>query len=106
MAPYWNRTMNEALRAEAVTAAATGHDPDEFLSLPAWLYRDEEFFAHEAEKVFRPSWQLVCHVNDIPKPGDWHTFDFLGESVIALRGDDGVVRTFHNVCRHRASRLV
>ena len=55
-------------------------DPDELVSLPAWLYRDEEFFAHEAERVFRPSWQIVCHINDIPKPGDYHTFEFLGES--------------------------
>jgi carnitine monooxygenase subunit len=81
-------------------------DPDEFVSLPAWLYRDEEFFAHEAERVFRPSWQLVCHVNDISEPGDFHTFDFLGESIFVLRGDDRKVRTFHNFCRHRAARLV
>ena len=40
------------------------------------------------------------------KPGDYHTFDFLNEAIIVLRGDDGVVRAFHNVCRHRASRLV
>ena len=56
--------------------------------------------------MFRPSWQVVCHVNDIPKPGDYHTFDFLNEAIIVIRGDDGVVRAFHNVCRHRASRLV
>ena len=56
--------------------------------------------------MFRPSWQVVCHVNDIPKPGDYHTFDFLNEAIVVIRGDDGVVRAFHNVCRHRASRLV
>ncbi len=98
--------MNELASNTQFAAAASEHDPDEFLSLPSWLYRDEEFFAHEAEKVFRPSWQIVCHVNDIPKPGDYHTFDFLNESIIALRGDDGVVRAFHNVCRHRAARLL
>jgi carnitine monooxygenase subunit len=81
-------------------------DPDEFVSLPAWLYRDEDFFAHEAERVFRPSWQLVCHINDIPNAGDFHTFDFLGESIFVLRGEDRQVRAFHNVCRHRAARLV
>ena len=82
------------------------HDPDEFVSLPAWLYYDEEFFAHEAERVFRHSWQIVCHLNDIPKPGDYYTLDFLGESIVALRGDDFAVRAFHNVCRHRATRLL
>ena len=98
--------MNELASNTRFATATSEHDPDEFLSLPSWLYRNEEFFAHEAEKVFRPSWQIVCHVNDIPKPGDYHTFDFLNESIIALRGDDGVVRAFHNVCRHRAARLL
>ena len=61
--------MNETLPPNKQFAAANA-DPDEFVSLPGWLYHDEEFFAHEAERVFRPSWQVVCHVNDIPQPGD------------------------------------
>jgi carnitine monooxygenase subunit len=84
----------------------TAADPDEYVSLPAWLYRDEAFFAHEAERVLRPSWQLVCHLNDIPATGDCQTFDFLGDSILVLRGDDRAVRAFHNVCRHRGARLV
>ncbi|MGH8284411.1 MAG: aromatic ring-hydroxylating oxygenase subunit alpha [Steroidobacteraceae bacterium] len=76
------------------------------MSLPAWIYHDPAFFELEKRTIFRTSWQLICHVNDIPAPGDYHTFDFMGEAVIALRGDDGVVRAFHNVCRHRASRLL
>lgn len=75
-------------------------------SLPAWIYRDPEFFELEKHRVFRGSWQLLCHVNDVPRPGDYHTFEFLGESVFAVRGEDGEVRSFHNVCRHRASRLL
>ena len=99
--------MSETLLARKDFASgAKRQDPDEFLSLPSWLYRDEEFFAHEVERIFKPSWQIVCHVNDIPKAGDYHTFDFLGESLVALRGDDRIVRAFHNVCRHRAARLV
>ena len=38
--------------------------------------------------------------------GDWRTLEYLGESVIVIRGDDGQVRAFANVCRHRGSRLV
>jgi phenylpropionate dioxygenase-like ring-hydroxylating dioxygenase large terminal subunit len=82
------------------------HDPEEFQSLPGWLYHDSEFFAYETERVLRPSWQIVCHVKDIQNAGDYVTFDFLGESILALRGDDGAVRAFHNVCRHRAARLL
>lgn len=76
------------------------------LSLPGWIYRDPEFFAAEMDRVIRPSWQVVCHTNDIAAPGQWQTIDYLGESVIVIRGDDHVVRAFTNVCRHRASRIV
>lgn len=76
------------------------------VSLPAWTYRSERFFALEREAVFRSSWQIVCHVNDIPAPGDYHSFDFLGEQLVTVRGRDGAVTSFHNVCRHRASRLL
>lgn len=75
-------------------------------SLPAWTYRSERFFALERDAVFRPSWQVVCHVNDVPAAGDFHSFDFLGEPLVAIRGRDGAVRSFHNVCRHRAARLL
>jgi phenylpropionate dioxygenase-like ring-hydroxylating dioxygenase large terminal subunit len=76
------------------------------LSLPGWIYRDPEYFEVEMERVIRPAWQVVCHANDVPAPGDWRTLDWLGESAIVIRGDDGEVRAFSNVCRHRASRVV
>ncbi|HEX8526890.1 aromatic ring-hydroxylating oxygenase subunit alpha, partial [Allosphingosinicella sp.] len=44
--------------------------------------------------------------NDIPAVGDWRTIDYLGESVIVVRGEDNLVRAFSNVCRHRGSRVV
>jgi phenylpropionate dioxygenase-like ring-hydroxylating dioxygenase large terminal subunit len=76
------------------------------VSLPAWIYRDPEFFELEKELIFRSSWQVVCHVNDVPHSGDFHTFEFLGQGVIVLRGEDGEIRSFHNACRHRAARLL
>ncbi len=79
---------------------------DEATSLPAWLYTDPEFFEVEKEAIFRPSWQIVCHLNDVPNPGDFHTFDFIGEMIVVVRGNDDKVRAFHNVCRHRAARVV
>jgi len=81
-------------------------DPDDRWSLPAWTYRDPEFFGVEMARVMRPSWQVVCHLSDIADAGDWQTLAFLGESILVIRGDDMVVRAFTNVCRHRASQLV
>ena len=76
------------------------------MSLPGWVYHDPSFFKVEMERVIRPSWQIVCHLSDVPAAGDWHSLDLLGESVVVVRGDDAGVRAFHNVCRHRASRIL
>ena len=81
-------------------------DPLDDLSLPGWLYHDPEFFEAEKRAFLRASPQVVCHESEIASPGEWRTIDYLGESVIVIRGDDGAVRAFANVCRHRGSRLV
>ena len=81
-------------------------DPLDGWSLPAWTYSDPEFFELEKERVFARAWQVVCHQSDLPDSGDWHTLDYIGESVIVIRGADRVLRAFANVCRHRGSRLV
>ena len=80
-------------------------DLDDF-GLPGWIYHDPEYHAVEMERVIRPSWQIVCHVSDIPRPGDYETIEYLGESIVVVRGSDGAVRAFSNVCRHRAMKLV
>jgi phenylpropionate dioxygenase-like ring-hydroxylating dioxygenase large terminal subunit len=75
-------------------------------SLPAWTYSNPEFFELERRELFLKSWQLICHRADIPTPGDYVTLDMLGQSLVVIRGRDGRVRGFHNVCRHRGSRLL
>ena len=74
--------------------------------LPWWTYFNLELLEIEKEKLFRRCWQLVGHVSDIPEPGDYLTLDVVGERALAIRGKDGEVRCFHNVCRHRGSRVV
>jgi phenylpropionate dioxygenase-like ring-hydroxylating dioxygenase large terminal subunit len=81
-------------------------DPLDNMSLPGWLYYDPEFFEAEKESFLRAAPQIVCHESEIAQPGEWRTLEYLGESVVAIRGDDGEVRAFSNVCRHRGSRLV
>ncbi|MFN4157996.1 MAG: aromatic ring-hydroxylating oxygenase subunit alpha [Gemmobacter sp.] len=74
--------------------------------LPAWTYRSEALFALERDHVFLTHWQVAGHEADLPAPGDWLTFDLLGERAMVMRGADGVVRAFHNLCRHRGARVV
>ena len=87
-------------------AIADAADPDADWSLPAWTYADADFHAAEIARVFRPSWQIVCHESDVPAPGDYHILDYIGESVVVVRGGDGRLRAFTNVCRHRGARLL
>jgi len=81
-------------------------DPLDDMSLPGWLYFDPEFFEAEKKAFLRAAPQVVCHESEIPEAGEWRTLEYLGESMIVIRGDDGRVRAFSNVCRHRGSRLV
>jgi len=92
-----------ATRLNQVTMAA---DPLDGMSLPGWLYHDPEFLEAEKRAFLRAAPQVVCHESEIAAPGDWRSLEYLGESVIVIRGDDQVVRAFANVCRHRGSRLV
>ena len=81
-------------------------DPLDGMSLPGWLYYDAEFFEAEKRAFLRAAPQIVCHESEIAEPGAWRSLDYLGESVIVIRGDDGQAWAFANVCRHRGSRLV
>ena len=74
--------------------------------LPAWTYHSEAILALERSNVFLTHWQVVGHVSDLPKVGDWLAFDILGERAVVMHGQDGVVRAFHNLCRHRGARVV
>jgi phenylpropionate dioxygenase-like ring-hydroxylating dioxygenase large terminal subunit len=75
-------------------------------TLPAWTYNNAEFLALEKEAIFMRTWQLVGHVSELKRPGDYLRFDLLGESAIVLRDNEATLRAFHNVCRHRAFRLL
>lgn len=74
--------------------------------LPGWTYHSPALFALEGREVFLKHWQIVGHVNDLPARGDWIGFDLLGERAVVMRGQDDVVRAFHNLCRHRGARVV
>ena len=71
-------------------------------TLAAPLYFSAETFAAERNRVFSATWQLVGHAHQVMNPGDYFTFDLLGEPLLIVRGEDGILRGFHNVCRHRA----
>jgi phenylpropionate dioxygenase-like ring-hydroxylating dioxygenase large terminal subunit len=74
--------------------------------LPAWTFTSQDLFTIEKQVLFRSTWQIACHTSNVPEPGDYQCFDIAGERGIVVRGADGGIRAFHNVCRHRGSRVV
>ena len=74
--------------------------------LPGWAYHSPALLELEKEHVFRNHWQIAGHVSDVPNEGDYLTIDVVGERALIVRGKDGVVRGFHNMCRHRGCRVV
>ncbi|HKY03336.1 MAG TPA: Rieske (2Fe-2S) protein, partial [Blastocatellia bacterium] len=76
--------------------------------IPVAPYVSQEYFEQEREKVFRHTWLNVGRAEEIPQPGDYivRNIAVLNTSVIIVRGKDGEVRAFHNVCRHRGTKLV
>jgi choline monooxygenase len=71
-------------------------------TLPSNLYLDAAIFAVEKEKIFARTWQVAGHRDQVSKPGDYFTIELVGEPLLIVRGTDGRLRAFYNVCRHRA----
>lgn len=88
-----------------VPSASVPNDWDR-RGLPGWTYHSPALLELEKEHVFRNHWQIVGHVCDVPEKGDYLAMDVVGERALVVRGADGIVRGFHNLCRHRGSRVV
>ncbi|MFN2508062.1 MAG: SRPBCC family protein [Chthoniobacterales bacterium] len=74
-------------------------------TLPQRYFVSPEIFAKEQEAIFSSQWVCVGHQSQIPKPADYFVMEVARESVIVLRDQQGLVRGFYNVCRHRGTRL-
>ena len=74
--------------------------------LPPEAFTSEAFLALEYERLFPRHWVFVGHGHDIPKPGDVKPLTIAGLPLLLVRNQDGEVRAFHNVCRHRGRKVV
>lgn len=69
------------------------------------FYVAPEVFAADLARIFHRHWIFVGYAFQVPRPGDFFTYKVGGESIIVLRDRSGAIRAFHNVCRHRGSRI-
>ena len=76
--------------------------------VPAEPCISPEYYQLERDRVFRRTWINVCQIGDIPQPGDFFVRDLAvcNASLLIMRGTDGEVRGFHNVCSHRGNVVV
>ncbi|MDH3441273.1 MAG: aromatic ring-hydroxylating dioxygenase subunit alpha [Gammaproteobacteria bacterium] len=78
----------------------------EGMTIPAEYYYEMAHYRKDEAHIAENWWLMADHVSRIPEPGDFFVFKFgLGESAIVVRNESGEINAFHNVCRHRGSRL-
>lgn len=74
-------------------------------TLPKEWYLHPAMAELESAAVFRRTWQAVGRRELVASPGHYLTFDVAGEPIVVVRAEDGVLRAFSNVCRHKAARV-
>ena len=96
--------MNEIAR---LRTTMDGHDPANLRGdpMPGARYHSREFMQREWDGLWTRIWHVAGRVAELPEPGDYIVHDFMHESVIVVRQDDGSLRAFYNSCGHRGQRL-
>jgi choline monooxygenase len=94
-------TLKEILASYNAAAAL----PDAH-TIPASWYTDPRIAQLELQNVLSRVWQAVGRAEQVERPGQYVTASVAGEPVVAVRGSDGKLRAFYNVCRHHAMTVM
>lgn len=81
-------------------------NPEKSYTLPSHYYIDPQIYDREKEAIFFKSWNYACHVSQVTEAGSFVTCQVADQSIAVVRGHDGVLRAFYNVCSHRAHELL
>ena len=98
--------MNASVVQGIIHMAASGFEMRFEWTLPSSWYRDPRRYERERQVIFRRNWMLLSWSARMREPGDYVTTNIAGFPVFAIRDENGVVRAFHNVCRHRGAQLL
>ncbi|MDG1709075.1 MAG: SRPBCC family protein [Emcibacteraceae bacterium] len=74
--------------------------------MPPALYTSKEIHEIELDKIFKKEWTCAAHTSQLPNSGDFITYDIAGHPIIVLCDQDGLIKSYSNVCPHRSSRLL
>jgi choline monooxygenase len=81
-------------------------DPEKSYTAPAGFYTDPLVYEREKEEIFFKSWNYAAHVSQLAEPGSYVTTMVADQNIAVIRGHDGELRAFYNVCSHRAHELL
>ena len=81
-------------------------DPEKSYTIPKQYYTDPAIYEREKEAIFYKAWNYACHAGQVAEAGDFVTVRVADQSIAVLRGQDGGLRAFYNVCSHRAHELL
>ena len=76
------------------------------MTLPDVAFTSDDWLTLEIERVFAPRWTAVLFDSVIPDAGDAHPFELFGMPLVAVRGQDGAPRVFHNICPYDGCLVV
>ncbi|MEZ5926427.1 MAG: ring-hydroxylating oxygenase subunit alpha [Hyphomicrobiaceae bacterium] len=98
--------MNLIDRKAPPPAGRFSRNPETSFTLPARYYFDPEIYKRELETIFYRTWNYVGHISQLAEPGSFVTTQVGDQGIVAIRGQDGELRAFYNVCSHRAHELL
>lgn len=91
--------MNDDDLSVLIDSVESGH------GLSREFYCDDGLYQRDLERVWQTGWLFVAHTCEIPKPGDYVTFELDHDSLIVIRDDDGKAKALYNTCRHRGTLI-
>ena len=99
--------MKNGMSVEQIIASYDDAAPlTEASTIPAPWYVDARIAELERQTVFSRTWQVMGRVDQVEKPGQFVTATVAGEPLVAVRGNDSVLRACYTVCRHHAAAVV
>ena len=99
----------KTLRALMEYEARRSAPPKAFPSLPdlpGGRYTDPAFMALEKDHLWRKSWLLAAHIDEVPEPGCFLLWENAGQPVVIVHSESGGVNAFYNTCSHRGAPVV
>ncbi|GAA5987355.1 hypothetical protein JCM10908_001924 [Rhodotorula pacifica] len=101
MSSYLSSFLGRGSATKANAAEGVEHS-----AMPASFYTSDAVFNLEKRAIFSRMWLLCCHERYLNEPGKYQVMNIAAQSFFVIRGKDGEIRAFHNVCRHRGFPVV